>query len=224
MTTDHPAMDETETEKKTGESSPSRKPAYVLAAEAEELAEEEKRASAEKAAFVAASTPPKEEDDKPEDGADVHGTRPGLRTNGANPEMLDSPDDDFMLDLTGKGWIKCSDGKMVRDDGNSIFIPGRDFSVAQMEMVAQLSAEKGWSNLYVYKKNGKSLHPEATNMLHSVLSANQMPIQCCMDEKLAGKFRSHLPHAEDAMRHAQLSRHEESKKAAAPAAPAPAAT
>jgi hypothetical protein len=61
-------------------------------------------------------------------------------------------------------------------------------------------------------------------MLHSVLSANQMPIQCCMDEKIAGKFHSHLPHAEDAMRHAQLSRHEESKKAAAPVAPAPAAT
>lgn len=220
MTAEQPTMDDETKEKETGETRLSKKPAYVLAAEAEEQAEEEKRATAEKAAFVAAANPRKKKGE-PEEGADVTGSKTGLRTMGANPDPLQNlgQDDDFTIDLTGKGWIKCRDGTMIRDDGNSIYIPGKKFSLAQMEMAAQLSAEKGWTNVYVYQKNGKALHPEGTSMLASVLAASGLPIQCCTSQQVAGKFHSHLKGAEDAMRHTQLCRHEEARKAAAPPPP-----
>jgi hypothetical protein len=220
MTTDQPTMDETK-EKATGETRPVQKPAYVLAAEAADQADAEKREATERAAFVAAANPPKKKGEA-KDGAEIHGSKPGFRTTGTNPNPLDDLGlgDSFNIDLTGKGWITCRDGKKIRDDGNSIFIPGGKLSIAQMEMVAQLAGEKGWTTLYAYKANGKDLHPEVTSMLSSVLAANQMPIQCCTSQKVAGKFRSHLTDAENAMRCAQLHRHEEAKKAAAPAAPA----
>lgn len=192
-----------------------RKPAYILAREAAEQAEDEKQESKKKAAFLAASQGPQ---DKEEEGAEITG-KAGLQA--ANPAVVppvlgpnESTGDHFNPDLSGAGWITCSDGKKVRDDGVSIYAPGKKLSPGQIDMILQLSMQKGWTEIYAYEPGRNSLHQEATQMLTQMAAARQMPLKCCCEKKLAGSFASHLSDAEEAIRQVQMHRHNAAKSPA----------
>ena len=194
------------------------KPAYILAREAADAAEDEKQESKKKAAFLAASQGAEEKD-----GAEITG-KAGLSAIPDQPSMPpvpgvnETPGDDFKPDLSGAGWITCSDGTKVRDDGTSIYAPGKKLSPGQIDMILQLSMQKGWTEIYAFEPGRNRLHQEATQMLSQMAAARQMPVQCCCEKKRAGSFSSHLSDAEQAIRQVQLNRHNAAKNPA----PAPA--
>ncbi len=198
----------------TAPDSSGRKPAYILAREADE-AEYEKDEAKKKAAFFAAAQGSQDK----EDGAEITG-KAGLHAASpdAVPPVLDPKEmlgDNFTPDLNGAGWITCSDGKKVRDDGASIYAPGKKLSPGQIDMILQLSMQKGWTEIYAYEPGRNRLHQEATQMLSQMAAARQMPLHCCCEKKLAGSFSSHLSDAEEAIRQVQMNRHNAAK------APAP---
>ncbi len=134
---------------------------------------------------------------------------------GANP--LAALDAYAAVDLRGQGWIRCADGTRIRDNGHSIYIPGRKFTPAQMDMVIQLSAAKGWSTLYAYEPGGKKLHGEVTQLLAAAAAKSGHSIQCCMDPKAAGRLRHHFHAAECAIYDQEMIRRQQAAPASSPA-------
>lgn len=196
--------------KDQGAKTPDPKPAFVLAAEhaARVDAEQEADAAHEKAGFVLGTDP----EDNKKSGATVTGHPDGAAPQavpGAVP--LDpvhglpmASVDDVTIDLRGKGWIRCADGTRIRDDGRSIHIPGRKFTPAQMAMVTELAAQKGWTTLYAYNPGGKTLNPEVTQKLSAAIAQKGYGMQCCVDPKAAGNMRSHLHDSEECLRQSLL--------------------
>lgn len=188
------------------------KPAFIRAREADEAeAEEHGRKDRQRAAFITANK-------KDKDGADVVGRKPGFTAaDAAAPAAVPTPAtnaDDVRYNVGGAGWIVCSDGKKIRDDGASIHVPGSKISPAQMEMVLQLSMQKGWTKVYAYKPGTNKLHADATGMLSQMITAQKMPLECCTLQKHAGTFASHLADAENAIRRTQLAQHLAAKQPA----------
>lgn len=198
---------------------PDPKPAFVLAAEhaARVEAEQEADAVREKAGFALGTDP----EDKKDSGATVTGEQ-STTTPDANP-LVDpvhglpvATVEDLSVDLRGKGWIRCADGTRIRDDGRSIHIPGRKFTPAQMAMVTELAAQKGWTTLYAYNPGGRTLNPEVTQKLCAAIAQKGYGMQCCTDQKKAGSLHSHLRESEECLRQTLLC----ARRAAAAPAPA----
>lgn len=207
--TDKNKQDNDQAEATTDAATPAaqrRKPAYLLAREAAEKAEEEKEQEQGKkrAAFIAASQDSKDQ----EDGADITG-KPEAAP--ANPLLQN---DDFTPDLSGAGWITCSDGKKIRDDGTSIYAPGSELSPGQVDMILQLAIKKGWTEIYAFERGKNRLHADATQKLSQMIAARGMPVSCCCDSKQAGSFSSRKRSAGDAICHMQKQRHEATKNPA----------
>lgn len=188
------------------------KPAYILAREAAELEEEEKAEGRKRAAFLAAAQDSKDRDDDSNERPGF-GAAPLPGTAAPNPLF---PQDIFKPDLTGAGWITCSDGTKIRDDGTSIYAPGSSLSPGQSEMILQLSVKKGWTEIYAFNYGGTSLNAKATQMLSQMIAAQAMPLRCCCDTAKAGTLSKRMYEAQETLCHVQRLRHEATQKAAAP--------
>jgi hypothetical protein len=147
------------------------------------------------------------------------GMKPGLKLAGEETPAAAAPLPDLEPNFStkGRGWIKVKDtqGKThkVRDDGNSIYIPGTPTGI-QMQLVAQLAQEKGWTRVMVFDRGGSKLHPLGTKMMTQLMGD-----VCCSNPKEAGKLNHHLANADETFLNTLKARH----AAAHPKAPAPAA-
>lgn len=204
-----------------GVKTPAPKPAFVLAAEhaARVEAENEAEATREKAGFALGRDP----EDNKDAGVNITGKPADPSADPLNgPKSPFDPlaatrSDDASIDLRGKGWIRCADGSHIRDDGRSIFIPGRKFTPAQIAMVVELASQKGWTTLYAYNRSGTKLHPEVTQKLSAAIAQRGYAMECCADQKAAGKMSSHLKESEECFRQTLL----RARQAAQRPAPAP---
>lgn len=188
------------------------KPAYILAREAAEEEEEAREQAKKRAAFTAAADSQGRDDENA--GRPGFSAAPAAGLPGPNQTPLT---DSFTPDLNGAGWITCSDGKRVRDDGTSIYAPGATLSPGQADMILQLSMQKGWTEIYAFK--GGALNINATQTLSQMIAARALPLRCCCDHKKAGSFNRRVGETEEIMCQLQRQRHEASKK---PTEPSPA--
>lgn len=127
-----------------------------------------------------------------EDGVYVNGVKvkdkPGhQRTSGVEKSgfAFDAQDKDGDADIptpSGKGWIRCADGRYIRDNGGSIYIKGVPPSREQVQMVRVIAAERGWTELAAWKGNHRAIDPTTTRMLE------ETGAKCCHSRAEAGNF------------------------------------
>ncbi len=127
-----------------------------------------------------------------EDGVYVNGVKvkdkPGQqRTSGPQQsgfafDQQDEKADDDVPTPSGKGWIRCADGRYIRDNGGSLYIKGVPPSREQIQMVRVIAAERGWTELAAWKGNHRSLDPTTTRMLE------ETGAKCCHSRAEAGNF------------------------------------
>jgi hypothetical protein len=92
----------------------------------------------------------------------------------------DSQDDD--LNLKGRGWIRCSDGTWIKDNGGSIYIKGHPPTAAQIQHVLAIANERNWGKLAVWKPGCRAIDERTS----AIFQAQGRP--CCQSRREAGSF------------------------------------
>ena len=166
----------------------------------EELAEDEQRLLRHERAGLLRAAHKKAGETEPKNSDTVFSPKNPLMQGPDQPLALPGPKADAAAAATAEGYprkIRCADGRYVYDYGHELRTREGKLSQAQAAKVAELSCEKGWTKLYVYRGNGRTVNPEAANIINMVSRGAGINFNIVMQK--AGSVRSHKSEALQAM-------------------------
>ncbi|WP_435641015.1 hypothetical protein [Micavibrio aeruginosavorus] len=161
---------------------------------AEQLAEDEQRLLQNERAGLLRAAHKKAGETEPKESDTVFSPKNPQAQGPQQPLALPGPKADPAAKAEGyPRKIRCADGRYVYDYGHELRTREGKLSAAQAATVAELSAEKGWTKLYVYRGNGRTVNQEAAAAISAVARGAGINFNFVMQK--AGSVGSHKSEA-----------------------------